>query len=286
MKYKLLRLWYKLRHKTPADMDMVSYWMTNEAVQAKVMKHRDGFHFMKLEGEKYPVMAFPRGFMLVSKDGKYTPFSRLKHEIKNRVFNDAWWKLEEGVAPEVVIRSTKESLFKALDILDEMKYDMLPYEGYCPVVKEIYRAFATVAETLPEEKKAKVLKLRDAICLIMQEDDAYRFRVQDLSEYFNPNSLWQKLARYVTHKGYLESIRTQLGFALTMVENCEVTEDMKIRIRLLRRIVLLGLDDPEIGGLFEKLSRVLNWKKIFLTAGDRYNFRGKYYKTDYRIFEY
>jgi hypothetical protein len=85
---------------------------------------------------------------------------------------------------------------------------------------------------------------------------------------------------------YLQSIKKQLGFALTMIENCEVTSDMKERIRLLKRIVLMALDDPEIGKLFEKLSRVMKWSKVFLTEADKYNFRGKYYKADYRIFAY
>jgi len=38
--------------------------------------------------------------------------------------------------------------------------------------------------------------------------------------------------------------------------------------------------------LTPQLAKKLSWKKLHLTPADKYNFRGKYYKADFRLFEY
>ena len=74
--------------------------------------------------------------------------------------------------------------------------------------------------------------------------------------------------------------------SLTMIQHCEVVNDMKDKQKLLKRILLLLLKDESIRKQFLALSKEVNWKKVYLTKGDKYNFRGKYYKADYRLFEY
>ena len=76
------------------------------------------------------------------------------------------------------------------------------------------------------------------------------------------------------------------AFALYMLEHGEVVGDMKERIRLLRRVLLLILEDENIKRQFISLFREINWSKVKLTKADKYHFRGKYFKVDLKYFEY
>ena len=139
MKNTILRFIYKLLRKSPANMEMVSYWKTKDAVQARVRKTKEGNIVMDLEGEKYPVVSYPRGHIL------YGKMSKIKHEIKNQVFNDSYWKLEKGEPKEKVIKEAKKALFDScLPLMGELKYDLVPYIRLCPSVKEIYRAWTVL----------------------------------------------------------------------------------------------------------------------------------------------
>ena len=71
-----------------------------------------------------------------------------------------------------------------------------------------------------------------------------------------------------------------------MVEHAEVVGDMKERMRLLKRILLVALKDKRIKELFIKLVKEIDWNKVKLTEGDAYHFRGKYFKVDYDVVEY
>ena len=75
-------------------------------------------------------------------------------------------------------------------------------------------------------------------------------------------------------------------YALTMLEHGEIIGDMKERQRLLKRVLMLVLKDKRIKELFIKLFREMNWNKVKLTKGDKFHFRGKYFKVDLNKFEY
>lgn len=243
---------------------MVRYWKTQDSVSAKVTKNKKGDLIMKLEGEDFDFPTFPRGYLL------YGPLSKLKHEIKNQVFNESWHKLDAGVPKPEVIKDIKQKLFGVLaDIAETMKYDMLPPKSMTPSVREIYRAWTQVAPS-------RTYPLRDYLCFILQEDDGYRFRLQWLVKRFNPNRLWLRLFDPVK----------MFDKALALIEHAEVVDDMKERERLLRRILMLALEDPNINRLFRKLVREIDWDKVALTEADKYHFRGKYFKVDYPEYEY
>lgn len=256
----LKRFYYKLIRKNPAEMEMVQYWKEKESVAAKVTKSENGSIIMRLDGEKYPFPSFPRAHLL------FGHLSKLKHEIKNQIFNDNWWRLEKGDDKKEVIADIKRKLFGEIaEIAKPLKYEMLPPETMSPTVREIYRAWTKVAP--------HTYQLRDYLCLILQEDDAYRFRVQWLVKYFNPKWFNRNFVK-LFEKG------------LQMMEHAEVVGDMKERIRLLRRILLLVLEDENVRNLFEKLCREIDWKKVKLTKADAYHFRGKYFKVDMDVLEY
>lgn len=256
---RILKFYYKLIGKTPDKMPMVKYWKHKESCSAIITRSKDGSIVMQMDGEDYPFPTFPRGHLL------FGYLSKLKHEIKNQIFNASWALLEKGENKQLIIKMIKNKLFGEIsEIAFKMKHDMLPPEKMCPSVREIHRAWTKVS---PETGV-----LRDYLCFILQEDDAYRFRVQWMSEYFG---LFPKLKP-------VNSFRK----ALEVMEHGEVIGDMKERIRLLRRILLLALEDESIKTKFEKLFKEINWSKVKLTEGDKYHFRGKYFKVDYNLFEY
>ena len=247
----LKRLFFKLIGKTPADMEMVRYWKQKGAVEAKVMTV-NGVTVMQMEGEKYLFPGFPRGYLLFGK------LSKLKHEIKNQIFNDSWAKLESGDTK--VVEHVNSVLPNIYELFEGYKYDVLPPENMVSSVREIHRAWTKVN---PDSK------LRDIVCFIFQEDDAYRFRFQWMASYFGTGNAVQKLKR-----------------GLTWMEDAEIIGDMKERVRLIRRIMLEILIDPKNKYFLEKLFREINWNRVKLTKADKYFFRGKYFKVDFDKFDY
>lgn len=241
---------YRAMGMRPTDMPMVQYWKNKESVAAKVMRAPDGSTIMRMEGEPEPFPGFPRGYLL------YGKLSKLKHEIKNQIFNWAWYALEEGKnKKDVLAEITGPATDRIIELAEETKFDRVPYDRMNPAVREIYRAWTKVSQS------AKSRAVRDFVCFILQEDDAYRFRVQWLADY-NPRNLDQ---------------------ALSYIEHAEVIDDMKERERLWRRtLVLLWEHLPE----FRAILREINWAKVRLTSADKYHFRGKYFRVDLDKFDY
>lgn len=247
-------------------MPMVQYWKRSDKVAAKLMKGKDGSTIMQMENEKYAFPGFPRGHLL------YGKLSKLKHEIKNQIFNDAWYGLEDKKFTEAEVgQRTKEVLPNIFAILDDQKFDLVPPSKMCTPVREIHRAWTKVA---PSKKS---LKLRDILCHILQEDDSYRFRVQWLTMWFRPDRWYMRI--------FGNPLR-QFEKALVMLEHGEVVGDMKERIRLLRRILLAILQDPEWRRNFLNFCNEVNWDKLKLSAADKFFFRGKYFKVDLDKFDY
>lgn len=255
----LIRWWYKITNRSPDQMEMVSYWKTKKGIDAKVTRAKDGSTQMFMSGEKYPLKTFPRGYLL------FGPLSKLKHEIKNQIFNESWARLEAGESHSSIISNIKKKLsHEIVSFAAPMQYDMLPPGRLNPVVREIHRAWTKVSP--------HTAAIRDYLCLILQEDDAYCFRVQWLAEWFG----------WFMKRNPVKSFE----YALSMLEHGEVVSDMKERERLLKRILMLVLEDPSIRAQFIALFREINWKKVKLTKGDKYHFRAKYFKVDLKYLEY
>ena len=267
------KLYYRYKGYTPETIPMVKYWRTQNSVDAKLTKAKDGSQIMYMEGEDYPIQGFPRGFIL------FGSLSKLKHEIKDQIFNDSWKKLETGVDKKRVIKDIKSTLFNLKvrdtktidreyqvgeDLYEIIKYDQVPPEGMCPQVREIHRAWTKVS---PETSQ-----LRDIVTHILQEDDGYRLRVQWLFDWFMAIPKLNPVASF--------------NHALMMLEHGEVIGDMKERQRLFKRILGLCLEDESIKKKFIALFREINWRKVKLRESDRYQFRAKYFKCDLGYLEY
>lgn len=231
---------------------MVSYWKTQEAVEAKVYVAKEGHLEMQMKGEKYPFPGHPRGTLLF---GKLSP---LKHWIKNKVFNDVWALLEQDTATqEIQDYLTQEAYPYVFELAQKAKYDMVPYERLVPPMKELYRAL-TEAGCSNE--------WRDIIIFIFQEDDAYRWRFQWMVKFF-PR----------LRKPNLNDLEKGLG----MLEHGEVIGDMKERERLIKRVILELLNDPATRNKWSTFLKGANWKKLALSKADKYFFRAKHFKVDY-----
>jgi hypothetical protein len=120
--------------------------------------------------------------------------------------------------------------------------------------------------------------LKNTLTFILTEDDAYRMRLQWITQIFNPSAWWFKL--------FFRNPVKDFDLALQELENAEVVGDMKERIRLLRRILLLIIEDKRIGQLFGELCKELDWNKLKLREADKYHFRAKYFKVDLDKFEF
>ena len=250
-----------LKNKYWRNKEMVSYWKTKDAVEAKVTKSPQGHYIMWMDGEKYPFQGFPRGSQL------FGPLSPLKHQIKNQIFNDIWKMLEEGVPKETIITKLKSEILPNIYAIGEKsRYDMVPFEKMVPPVRELHRAMTAI-----EHKSRMIAPLKDILTFIMQEDDAYRLRIQWIAKFF---PRWYKPT--VKHFDY----------ALSMLEHAEIVGDMKERIRLLRRVCMFILQDKAILDCFNALFKEIDWKKMGLTKGDKYFFRAKYFKVDYPEYKY
>ena len=254
---RLLQKFFKIQ----PEEDMVQYWKTKLSAEAKVTQDKTGSYIMWIEGEKYPFPGFPRGLVL------YKSLSKLKHEIK-QVFNRAWCALEEGKCEAVVIKTVKKELFGEIKaLMDERRLLIMPPENMASMPRELWRAM-TVLEKRHKSPEIRVLK--EMLCFIFQEDDAYRFRVQYILQFVR-GFMWFKPKNVVK----------QFDLALGILEQAEIVGDMKERQRLLRRILMLCLKDETINRLFVELCNEWDWKKMILSKADKYFFRGKWFKVDY-----
>lgn len=253
---KIKRLFFKILKKSPAKMEMVKYWKHGHAVQAKITK-KDGVIIMRMDGEKYNFPGYPRGHLL------YGPLSKLKHEVKNQIFNESWAKLEQG---EDVSMHIREKLGNVFEILDDMRLHLVPPQRMVPAVREIHRAWT---KACPDSHE-----LRDLICFILQEDDGYRFRFQWIVSWMRP---W--MFKFVNPIPLFAK-------SLQWLEEAEIIGDMKERIRLLRRVLLAFIEDEHAQRQFLKLFREIKWGKVKMTKADKYFFRGKYFKVDLDKFDY
>ncbi len=243
-------------------MSMVQYWKYKVAVLATIRKQKDGSMAMRLEGESQPLVGIPRSHIL------FGPLSKLKHEIKNQVFNESWAMLEKGNTSGQVAHKFKQVTVPNLSqYLEVMKYDVIPPETMLPSVREIHRAWTKAAPG------AKSYLLRDMLCFVLQEDDSYRNRVQWIATHFSWLLKWTNPIKC-------------LDKAFAFLEQAEVIDDMKERQRLLRRGVMALLNDEAIKTSFLAFWKEIDWRKVRLTEADKYHFRGKYFKVDFDKFEY
>lgn len=133
--------------------ESVSYYKKAESARARLVKADHGGLQMEIQGEKYKFEGFPRGHVLVG------PLAKMKHKIKNMVFNEVFKQIEE--------------------MAKNTEHDMLPEERLCPAVREIHRVFDKLEHMeVVDDMKGRMRLIKKVLTFFLQEDDAYRFRAQ------------------------------------------------------------------------------------------------------------
>jgi len=174
--YKFFFNWlYKI--KPP---ESVQYWKYGDSARAKVGHGKDGALQMEIENEKYAYPGFPRGPVLTG------PLAKLKHKVKNVVFNKAFAELEV--------------------MAKDMKYDMLPREKMSKSVRELDRVFEKLENAeVVEDMKKRIQLIRRVMTFFLQEDDAYRMRWQWCMERLNMKEIkLTKADKYYFRGKYLK----------------------------------------------------------------------------------
>ena len=278
-KHKIIRWFFNRIYKIRLP-EFVQYWKDGDSARAKLSVLKDGSYAMIIEGEKYPLYGFPRGPVL------FGALARLKHLAKTLIFNQPWQMLEEGKTNEETMAYVKSVALPAIIAeIEKSHYDFFPPERMCPAVREIWRALSAVEKQLTNrEAQYQFGVLKQGGTFFLQEDDAYRFRVQWIAKYLNPKALIRKIYYFLTRKPY--SFKKELELVMKFLGDAEITPDMKGRDKLIKRILMLFLEDKEFGPLIEKIMWEINWNKLKLSKADTYYFRGKYFKVDYANYDY
>jgi hypothetical protein len=139
---------------------------------------------------------------------------------------------------------------------------------YCQAVRELYRAFS-----VPQGENSQMLELRlmlrDLMCMILEFDNAYRFRMQDLLEELDKKSVKNPIK--------------ELNRILTIVQGREQSQEIKDTWTLVKLFNSLYLRfDRRLKKMAVNILRELDIEKVKLTVEDK-TFAGK--RKDY-IFGY
>lgn len=137
---------------------MVKYGQESKGyARGKIIKGKDGSVQMEIQGEKYPFPGHPRGHVLLG-----GTLQKMKEKLKKQIFH---------------------AIFEAVA---DSKADMFPKEQLCPFVKDVWRVFELLEEAeITGDMKSQIRNMKKAFCFFMQEDDAWRFRVQWALERLN-----------------------------------------------------------------------------------------------------
>jgi len=127
---------------------------------------------------------------------------------------------------------------------------------YCQCVRELYRVFSIQKDKESIETEELRIMIRDAICIFLEFDNAYRFRVQDWMEEFDITKFRKKPIR-------------ELKRILDIAIKRETTQEMKDTWILLKRVLLRYLlFDKELKQILVDAFSNLDIEKVKLTKED------------------
>lgn len=127
---------------------------------------------------------------------------------------------------------------------------------YSQAVRELYRAFNTPRHNEDEKTRELRLQLKDLVCMVLEFDNAYRFRMQDILEGLDKVSLKKNPAKEITR-------------LLEVMMSRETTQEISDTWKLVRMFVsvYLRLDRKFLWMVADVLAEV-DIEKIKLTAED------------------
>lgn len=208
-----------------------------------------------MEGFDYPYQGYPH-FEFVDKIDSIKKTSRafisgIYHQLKTK--NRLWFiTLLPGMwFSKDLLRSW---IYVNYRLIDRFKIKEL---RYCQFVRELHRAFSV---EIPGESRQDYefrLELRDLSCMILEMDNAYRFRAQDILGEINQESLKRNATG--------EFMRL-----LDLIQSRETHQEVKDTWTLLKYIVKFYLKfDKKLSNILISTFSNLNLEKVRLINNDK-----------------
>lgn len=143
---------------------------------------------------------------------------------------------------------------------------------YCTFVREIYRTF----DKINIENKVGLENLRDVICVFLEFDDAYRYRIQDAFSEFkikkdNPNMMWYPFINMPIIISDDDKIIEEIQRILNILNERELCEHMKMRWRVIKHLFTLLKFFPKAKKNIIEFFKTLDINKIRLSVEDKYH---------------
>ena len=174
-----------------------------------------------MEGYEHPY----RGFPLAETVEKIDILKKVARRTQSAVYH-AFKKRSKAILLLLALIPARKDLFWAYtySFHEVIKRFRLKVESYSPAVQELHRAASVDYPEEDERTKELRLMLRDIECMILEFDNAYRFRMQDLIEHLDQQAL-------------LKNPIKELNRILNIFIDKEKTEEIKDSWRLLKGYV-------------------------------------------------
>lgn len=208
-----------------------------------------------MEGYDYPYKGYPY-YEFVEKIDLIKKLTRAMqsgfyHALKQNKFKRLLIPLIPSLGRSIFWACT----FTFYRLIDRFK---MRVDKHCTFVNELYRAFSVVHTYESEQVQQLRKMLRDIECMILEMDNAYRFRAQDLLPELNKEALRKKP---------IKELERILDIWIEREINVEVQDSW----RLLKMVIKYYLRyDPELLNIFVQVLLELDIEKCKLSVEDKY----------------
>jgi hypothetical protein len=128
---------------------------------------------------------------------------------------------------------------------------------YCQAIREVYRCFSLPNDKIKALTWEKRMMLRDLVCMVLEFDNAYRFRVQDLVE---------ELDKQAFERNPIKELRRLMNIGASRENNQEVRDFWTLMKMSLNYLYL----DREIKKVMVQVISNLNIEQVKLTIEDKH----------------
>jgi len=144
----------------------------------KVEFPEEGGVLTYMEKYSYPFKGYPH-FEFVEKIDFVKKVNRaflsgIYHQLKNR---KKLWFLTLLPGLWVIKDTVRAWIHTSYRFIERFR---IKKERYCTFVREFYKAFDTSSDGIKQKDKELCFKIRDLLCMVLEFDNAYRFRAQDI----------------------------------------------------------------------------------------------------------
>ena len=221
---------------------------------SKIDFPEEGGVLTSMDGFEYPFRGFPH-HDFVDKIDSIKKFSRqlmsgFYHQLKETKKIKFVTLLPSLWVIKVFLRSYVYVIYRVVERF------LIKPERYCQFIREFYRAFSIERPGELEKERQFRLHLRDTLCMIMEFDNAYRFRAQDILPEVSKEALRKNPAKELLRLFNLMSSR-------------EHQQEVKDTWKLLKLGIRLYLKfDKNLCKLIQHVFTQLDLEKVKLSIED------------------